>query len=110
MLTRWAARMTLALLRGGLALRLTAPGWGQVWREAEYEADRFAARIGWGEQLADFLETEKLKHDHPIPLVGLSDHTHPPTELRIEALRAAAKKQPQIPSPAQPAVHDPGER
>jgi hypothetical protein len=67
MLTRWATRMTIALLRGGLALRLTAPAWGQVWREQEYEADRFAAHIGWGEKLADFLEAEQLKHDHPIP-------------------------------------------
>src|SRR4029077_12711128 len=97
MLTRWATRMTIALLRGGLALRLTAPAWGQVWREQEYEADRFAARVGWGEKLADFLEAEQLEHDHPIPLVGLTDHTHPPTELRIEALRARAKKQPQTP-------------
>ncbi len=99
-----AIRMTLALLRGGLALRLTATAWGQVWREGEYEADRFAARIGWGEQLADFLEAERLRHDHPIPLVGLSDHTHPPTELRIEALRALAKRQPRHPPEAEPEV------
>lgn len=99
-----AIRMTMALLRGGLALRLTAPAWGQVWREGEYEADRFAARIGWGGQLADFLEAEQLKHDHPIPLVGLSDHTHPPAELRIEALRALAKRQPQPPAQAEPEV------
>lgn len=101
-LTGWATRTTIALLRGGLALRLTAPAWGQVWREQEYEADRFAARIGWGEKLADLLEAEQLKHDHPIPLVWQSDHTHPPTELRIDALRALAKKQPQTPPQAQP--------
>lgn len=93
-LTRWATRMTIALLRGGLALRLTSIGWGEVWREAEYEADRFAAAIGWGSELADFLEAEALKHDHPIPLVWLSDHTHPPTELRVDALRALAQQEP----------------
>jgi Zn-dependent protease with chaperone function len=99
-LAGWAARMTLALLRGGLALRLTAPAWGQVWREQEYQADLWAARIGQGDPLADFLEQQALKHDHPIPLVWLTEHTHPPTELRIEQLRAAAKKQPQ-PTPQQ---------
>ena len=93
-LTRWAIRMTIELLRGGLALRVTSIGWGQVWREQEYAADRFAASIGRGEELADFLQTQTLKHDHPIPLVWLTDHTHPPTALRIEALRALAKKQP----------------
>jgi len=87
-LTRFAMRMTITLLRGGLALRITAPAWGAIWREQEYEADRFAASIGWGEELATFLEAEALKHDHPIPLVWLTDHTHPPTELRIDALRA----------------------
>jgi Zn-dependent protease with chaperone function len=99
-LTRWATRMTIALLRGGLALRLTAPAWGQVWREQEYQADLWAARIGQGDPLADFLEGEALKHDHPIPLVWLTDHTHPPTELRIEKLRATAKRQSQ-PTPQQ---------
>jgi Zn-dependent protease with chaperone function len=110
MLTRWATRMTIALLRGGLALRLTAPAWGQIWREEEYEADRFAASIGWGEKLAEVLEAEQLKHDHPIPLVGLTDHTHPPTELRIDALRALAKQQPETPpesDPQLPALAEP---
>jgi Zn-dependent protease with chaperone function len=107
LLTRWATRMTIALLHGGLALRLTAPAWGQVWREEEYEADRFAARIGWGEQLAEVLEARQLTHDHPIPLVWRSDHTHPPTELRIEALRELAKKQPQTPPRPQPQMSSP---
>jgi Zn-dependent protease with chaperone function len=102
MLVRWATRMALALVRGGVGLRLTAAGWGQICREQEYEADRFAAHIGWGEQLADFLEAEQLKHDHPIPLVALTNHTHPPTELRIEALRVLAKRQPHARGQAQP--------
>jgi Zn-dependent protease with chaperone function len=100
-LVRWAAHLTVVLLRGGLALRLTAPAWGQIWREAEYRADEWAARIGQGEALADFLQRELLKHDHPIPLVWLSDHTHPPTVLRIEQLRAGARGAPQ-PTPTQP--------
>jgi len=102
-LTRWAVRMTLALLRGGLALHLTAPAWGQVWREAELQADGFAARIGQGGELADFLERHVLRNDHPIPLVWLSERTHPPTELRIERLReAAAKQQPTSTSASTP--------
>jgi Zn-dependent protease with chaperone function len=92
----WAMRMAIALLRGGLALRVTSIGWGQVWRKQEYEADRFAARIGQGEELAELLEAQGPKHDHPIPLVWLTDHTHPPTELRIDALRALAGKQPPL--------------
>jgi Zn-dependent protease with chaperone function len=100
-LVRWAAHMTAVLLRGGLALRLTAPAWGQLWREAEYGADEWAARIGQGEALADFLEKEVVRHDHPIPLVWLTAHTHPPTALRIEQLRAGARRAPQ-PQPTNP--------
>lgn len=99
-----AIGMTMALLRGGLALRLTVTAWGHVWREGEYEADRFAAQIGWGEQLADFLEAERLQHDHPIPLVFLSEETHPPTELRIEALRALSKRRPRPAAQVEPEV------
>jgi Zn-dependent protease with chaperone function len=87
-LTRWVLRMALALLRGGLGLQVTSLAWGQIWREQEYEADRFAASIGWGEELAEFLQAHALRHDHPIPLVGLAEHVHPPAELRIDALRA----------------------
>jgi Zn-dependent protease with chaperone function len=88
----WILRMSIALLRGGLGLRITAPLWAQIWREQEYEADRWAAHLGQADELADFLERETLAHDHPTPLVWLTNHTHPPTELRIERLRAAAQK------------------
>jgi Zn-dependent protease with chaperone function len=87
-----AARMWLALVQGGLGLRMTAAAWGAVWRKQEYEADLWAARLGEGEALADFLETEALPYDHPIPLAWLTDHPHPPTELRVERLRAQAVK------------------
>jgi Zn-dependent protease with chaperone function len=88
----WMLRMSIALVRGGRGLRITAPVWAQIWREQEYEADRWAAHIGQADELADFLELEALAHDHPIPLIWLTNHTHPPTELRIERLRAAAQK------------------
>jgi len=93
-LTRWTLSKAMALLRGGLGLHLTAPTWAAVWRQQEYEADSWAAGIGWAAELAEFLQTHVLELDHPIPLVGLSSHTHPPTELRIDRLRQSARTQP----------------
>jgi hypothetical protein len=29
-----------------------------------------------------------LIHDHPVPFIWLTEHTHPPAELRIDRLRA----------------------
>ncbi len=84
------ARFTLWLIlfaRGGLGLRLTRPVWGHYWRAREYTADTYAARLGQAEELADFLEAHALIHDHPIPYIWLTEHTHPPTELRIDKLR-----------------------
>jgi Zn-dependent protease with chaperone function len=93
-LTRWTLSRATALMRGGVGLQLTAPAWGAVWRAQEYEADRFAANIGWAAELAEFLETHVQEQDHPVPLVSLSRHTHPPTELRIDKLRQSARTQP----------------
>jgi len=28
-----------------------------------------------------------LINDHPVPFIWLTEHTHPPTELRIDKLR-----------------------
>jgi Zn-dependent protease with chaperone function len=83
----WAARRLLSIARGGMALRLTAPAWGRYWRTREYTADQYAAGLGQANELADFLEIHALIHDHPIPFIALTEHTHPPTELRIDQLR-----------------------
>jgi Zn-dependent protease with chaperone function len=83
----WLLRKSIVLARGGLALRLLGPLWGSYWREREYLADRYAARLGQAEELADFLEIHALIHDHPVPLIWLTEHTHPPAELRIDKLR-----------------------
>ena len=88
----WLLRKTIAFAKGGLALRLLAPFWGSYWREREYLADRFAARLGQADELAEFLEVHALMHDHPVPFIWLTEHTHPPTELRVERLRAAAQQ------------------
>jgi len=73
--------------RGGIGLRLTRPVWGHYWRRREYAADAHAAKLGQADELADFLETHALLHDHPIPYIWLTQHTHPPVELRIDRLR-----------------------
>jgi Zn-dependent protease with chaperone function len=89
-----AARIGLwALLfaRGGLGLRLTRPVWGIYWRRREYTADAYAAGLGQADELAEFLEAHALIHDHPVPYIWLTEHTHPPTELRIDKLRNNAR-------------------
>lgn len=79
--------ITSLIAKGGLGLWLTRPIWGQYWRAREYEVDRYAASLGQAEELADFLETHALIHDHPVPFMWLASNTHPPTELRIDRLR-----------------------
>ena len=86
----WVVRKAFVFARGGLGLRITAPFWGSYWREREHLADSFAAALGQGDELADFLEIHALVHDHPVPFIWLTEHTHPPTELRVDRLRRAA--------------------
>jgi Zn-dependent protease with chaperone function len=83
----WAVRWVVRFARGGFGLLLLVPFWGSYWREREYLADQYAASLGQAEELADFLEVHALMHDHPIPFIWLTEHTHPPTELRIDQLR-----------------------
>ena len=64
------------------------PRMGRYWRTREYHADQYAAGLGQADELADFLEIHALIHDNPIPFLWLTEHTHPPTELRIDRLRA----------------------
>ena len=79
--------MTCRVARGGLGLRVTAPAWGAYWRAREYKADEYATSLGQADELADFLEIHALIHDHPVPFLWLTEHTHPPTELRVDKLR-----------------------
>jgi Zn-dependent protease with chaperone function len=87
----WLIRKSISFAKGGLGLRITAPAWGSYWREREYTADQYAAQLGQADELADFLEIHALIHDHPVPLIWLTEHTHPPTELRIDKLRKATQ-------------------
>jgi Zn-dependent protease with chaperone function len=93
----WVLRLIIRFAQGGLGLRIMAPGWGSYWREREYTADEHAARLGQAEELADFLETHALIHDHPVPFIWLTEHTHPPTELRIDRLRTRTQATPDAP-------------
>jgi hypothetical protein len=86
----WAARRLWRFAKGSFALRLLGPFWGSYWREREYMADSFAAGLGEAAALADFLEIHALVHDQPVPFIWLTEHTHPPSELRIGRLRAAS--------------------
>jgi Zn-dependent protease with chaperone function len=86
---RFAYKLVM-VCRGGLGLYLLRPMWGRYWREREYKADQYAAALAQADELADFLEIHALIHDHPIPFIWLTDHTHPPTELRVDRLRAYA--------------------
>ncbi len=85
----WLVRKTLKFVNGGFGLRLVGPLIGAYWRGREYKADRYAAGLGQADDLADFLENHALIHDHPIPYIWLTEHTHPSTELRIDKLRNA---------------------
>ena len=83
----WIVRNTIRLAKGGLGLWLTGHIWASYWRQREYNADQYAATLGQADELADFLEIHALIHDQPVPFIWLTEHTHPPTELRIDKLR-----------------------
>jgi Zn-dependent protease with chaperone function len=107
----WIVKKALVFANGGFGLRITRPVWGAYWRAREYHADQYAASLGQAEDLADFLEVHALMHDHPVPYIWLTEHTHPPVELRIEQLRSTTEHAQPIP-PAPPAItpaEDPGQ-
>ncbi len=41
-------------------------------------------------------------HDHPVPFIWLTEHTHPPTELRVDRLRNSVDTQAPAPGGALP--------
>ncbi len=79
-------QLATLLARGGSGLLLTRGLWGAWDRSREYLADQYAARLGQAADLKEFLETEALLYDRPAPYGWLQQNSHPPTELRIEAL------------------------
>jgi Zn-dependent protease with chaperone function len=103
----WALRRIVGFAQGGFGLRITSPFWGSYWREREYTADQHAASLGQGEELADFLEIHALIHDHPVPFIWLTEHTHPPTELRIDRLRKTSNADITAAAEASAGTHEP---
>jgi Zn-dependent protease with chaperone function len=99
----WLGWRLLRFAQGGLGLRYFGGAWGHYWREREYLADQHAIALGQGEELADFLEVHALIHDHPVPFIWATEHTHPPVELRIDRLRKTS--QPPRPQPLEPGPH-----
>lgn len=89
----WTVKKTFRFLNGGFGLWLTSPLWGAYWRGREYKADAYAAKLGQADDLADFLENHALIYDHPIPYIWLTEHTHPPVELRTDKLRDAGMRE-----------------
>jgi Zn-dependent protease with chaperone function len=96
MTTRPRARLpfplrTMGLLfSGAAAMWVVRVPWAAYWRSREFEADAYAARLGQGQAAAQFLEAEGLEQDLPVPFAWLSEHSHPPTEHRIDRLEGLA--------------------
>jgi len=83
---RFPLRTLGFLASGEVAMRVMRTPWAAYWRTREFAADQYAARLGQGEALARFLDTNALEHDLPIPFAWLSPHAHPSTEHRIDRL------------------------
>ncbi len=90
-IVRLILRGILWVADGGAGLFFLKPFWGRYWRDREYLADAYAAQLGAGEQLILALETEAMIYDRPVPFIWMTEHSHPPTELRIDRLRAARR-------------------
>ena len=74
------------LLSGALGVWMTRTPWAAYWRAREFGADQYAAKLGQGQALARFLDTNALENDLPIPFMWLTEHSHPFTEHRIDRL------------------------
>lgn len=85
-----AKGLFVSVITGEAGLWLFKRPWAAYYRQREYHADEYAARLGQGPQLAWSLENSALLHDRPVPFAWMSQNSHPPTELRIERLQRFA--------------------
>lgn len=76
--------------------------WSAYWRSREHEADQYAANLGQAHALAQFLDERRAMIDLPIPFIWLTEHSHPPTEHRVERLTRGATRQQPRREPATP--------
>jgi Zn-dependent protease with chaperone function len=74
------------LLSGALTMWVARVPWASYWRQREFAADAYAARLGQGPNLARFLQVHALEGDIPVPFMWLSDWSHPYSEHRIDSL------------------------
>lgn len=66
-------------------------GYLAVGRSAEYRADNFAKKLGYGEGLISFLKRIDAGNPAPKGIMASLSSTHPPTSLRIERLQRELK-------------------
>lgn len=81
--------LLFGLMSGGIGVRLMTPLWLRYWRAREYDADRYAAQLGQGPLLQEYLELYAQPFDLAIPY--FTGMTHPYTELRIDKLELHAQ-------------------
>ena len=89
------------LATGQAVLWLTGNAWDAYWRNREYAADQYAARLGQGPALAASLEHGSLPYERSIQGMRFSRATHPYTKPRITKLRGAHPAEPTNPGAAQ---------
>ncbi len=78
----WLISLLLSLAGGGFGVMLLSPLWTPYWRLRDYEADQFAARLGQGANLIEYLKNHQVL-DVPVPYIG---PVQPYSELRIDHL------------------------
>ena len=83
---RFPFRLIAYLTSGRAAMALVKAPWAAYWRRREAVADSYAAGLGQGASLADYLDTHALDGDLPIPFKDFGESSHPWTEHRIEEL------------------------
>ncbi len=78
------------LATGAIGMWPLRAAWGGYWRSREHHADHYAAHLGQANTLGDFLDERRALIDLPVPFMWLSEHSHPPTEHRVDRLARAA--------------------
>jgi Zn-dependent protease with chaperone function len=79
-------RAVAFLATGEAAMWVMRLPWAAYWRAREFQADRYAAKLGEALPLSTFLDTHALANDLPVPFPWLRKHSHPPTEHRIDRI------------------------
>jgi Zn-dependent protease with chaperone function len=84
-------RRTVRLAGGGSGERLLTPAWTAYWRAREYAADRFAAALGQGEDLAQHLGDFEQAFDFAESRLPFDRCGHPPVAHRVDRLLASSE-------------------